>query len=126
MTESGTTIAVGGSLTATGTVTANFSDDRLKTRLNNITDAISKVKSLNGFFYEPNSVAQALGYKKQIEVGVSAQEVEAILPQIVVPAPIDPQYKTVHYERLIPLLIEAIKELTAEVDNLKTQNKTPS
>ena len=123
MTDSGTTIAVAGALTATGTITANFSDDRLKNKLGNIKAALSKVQSLNGFYYEPNSIAQALGYKKQVEVGVSAQEIEAVLPQVVVPAPIDAQYKTVHYERIIPLLIEAIKELKDEVDDLKSQIK---
>ena len=114
------THAFTGAITATGTITANFSDDRLKNRLVNIASAVSKVKSLNGFFYEPNETAQALGYKKQVEVGVSAQEVEKILPQIVVPAPIDPQYKTVHYEKLIPLLIEAIKEQAGQIEELKS------
>jgi len=41
------------------------------------------------------------------------------MPEIVVPAPIDDKYLTVHYERLIPLLIESIKELKAEIDVLK-------
>ena len=42
---------------------------------------------------------------------------------IVVPAPIDNKYLTVHYEKLIPLLIEAIKELRAEVEEIKGQIK---
>ena len=75
--------------------------------------------SLNGFYYHANETAQALGYTVQNEVGVSAQEVQAVLPEIVVPAPIDDKYLTVRYEKLIPLLIEAIKELKAEVDALK-------
>jgi hypothetical protein len=75
--------------------------------------------SLNGFYHEANETAQALGYKPVREVGVSAQEVNAVLPEVVAPAPIDPQYMTVRYERMIPLLIEAIKELKAEIDSIK-------
>ena len=75
--------------------------------------------SLNGFQYEANETAQALGYKVKPEIGLSAQEVQAVLPEVVVPAPIDDKYLTIHYERVIPLLVEAIKELKAEIDSLK-------
>ena len=75
--------------------------------------------TLNGFYYQANDIAHALGYDIKREVGVSAQEVEAIMPEVVAPAPIDEQYLTVRYEKLVPLLIEAIKELKAEVDRLK-------
>jgi hypothetical protein len=50
---------------------------------------------------------------------VSAQEVQAIMPEVVAPAPIDEKYLTVRYERLVPLLLEAIKELRAEIKLLK-------
>ena len=53
------------------------------------------------------------------EVGVSAQEVQKVMPEIVVPAPIDEQYLTVHYDKLLPLVIEAIKDLKKEIDILK-------
>jgi hypothetical protein len=112
---SGTT----GEILATNNITAYYSDDRLKTRLGNIENALAKVMNLNGFYHEANETAQALGYKVTREVGVSAQEVNAVLPEVVAPAPIDPQYMTVRYERMIPLLIEAIKELKAEVEELK-------
>jgi DNA recombination-dependent growth factor C len=98
---------------------AYYSDENLKTKLGNIENALDKVSSLNGFYYEANEVAQELGYAVKKEVGVSAQEVQKILPEIVVPAPIDDKYLTVHYERLVPLLIEAIKELKSEIDELK-------
>ena len=66
-------------------------------------------------------------------MGVIAQEVEKVLPQIVVPAPFDigqnadgteysisgENYKTVQYEKLVPLLIEAIKEQQKQIDELK-------
>jgi hypothetical protein len=108
-----------GEIRATYNITAYYSDDRLKTRFGNIDNALAKVLTLNGFYYEANETAQALGYVAKKEVGVSAQEVQAILPEVVVPAPIDDKYLTVHYEKIIPLLIEAIKELKAEVDSLK-------
>jgi hypothetical protein len=112
---SGTT----GEIRATNNVTAYFSDDRLKTRLGKIENALDKLCNLEGFYYEPNATAQALGYEVKREVGVSAQQVQAVMPEIVAPAPIDAQYMTVRYERALPLLIEAIKELREEVRALK-------
>lgn len=123
MAITGSSLAMTGDITATGNITANFSDDRLKTKLGNILNALDKVQALSGFYYEPNETAQALGYPKQTEVGVSAQQVETVLPEIISPAPIDPQYKTVRYERLIPLLIEAVKELKTEIDELKSKQR---
>jgi hypothetical protein len=108
-----------GEIRATNNVTAYYSDDRFKTNLGNITKALDKVQSLNGFYYEANELAQSYGYEKKLEVGVSAQQVQAVMPEVVAPAPIDENYLTVRYERLVPLLIEAIKELKAEVDSLK-------
>ena len=108
-----------GEVRATNNITAYYSDDRLKTRLGNIENALTKLMSLNGFRYEANETAQSLGYKVKPEVGLSAQEVQAVLPEVVVPAPIDDKYLTIHYERVIPLLVEAIKEHKAEVDSLK-------
>ena len=112
-----------GEIRATNNITAYFSDDRLKVRHSNIPDALAKVLSLNGFYFTPNQVAQDLGYSNEMEIGVSAQEVEIVLPEIVVPAPIDEQYKTVRYEKLIPLLIEAIKEQQLQIEQLKMLGK---
>jgi DNA recombination-dependent growth factor C len=111
--------ATTGEIRATNNITAYYSDDRLKTRLGNIENALAKVMSLNGFQYEANETAQALGYEVKPEIGLSAQEVQAVLPEVVVPAPIDEKYLTIHYERVIPLLVEAIKELKREIDFLK-------
>ena len=104
---------------ATGNITAYYSDDRLKKRLNNIENALDKLCSLTGFYYEANQTAQALGYKVEREVGVSAQEVQKVLPEVVVAAPISDKYLTVRYERIIPLIIEAIKELSSQVAELR-------
>lgn len=110
-----------GEIRATNNITAYFSDDRLKTKLGNIENALDKICSLNGFYYEANETAQALGYKRMKEVGVSAQQVQAVLPEVVVPAPIDDKYLTVRYDKMIPLLIEAIKELREQINDLKAQ-----
>ena len=108
-----------GEIRATNNITAYYSDDRFKTNLGNIPDALAKVLTLNGFYYEANELAQSFGYEKILEVGVSAQQVQAVQPEVVVPAPIDENYLTVRYERLVPLLIEAIKELNAKVTALE-------
>ena len=110
-----------GEIRATNNITAYYSDERLKTRLGPIENPIEKVKSLSGFYFAPNDTAMALGYKKTIDVGVSAQQVKEVLPEIIAPAPIDPQYMTVRYEKLIPLLIEAIKEQQTQIESLKEQ-----
>jgi hypothetical protein len=121
-----------GEIRATNQITSYYSDERLKEDIVEIQDALEKVMSLRGVTYKPNSIAESLGYKKQNEVGVIAQDVEKVLPEAVKPAPFDimlfenteisksgQNYKTVQYEKLVPLLIEAIKELNKEVQQLK-------
>ena len=110
-----------GEIRATNNVTAYYSDDRLKTRLGNIENALDKVKTLDTFYYEANETAQALGYEAIREVGISAQQVQAVMPETVAPAPIDDKYLTVRYERLVPLLLAAIKELEAKVAALEAK-----
>jgi len=108
---SGTT----GEIRATNEVTAYYSDDRLKDRDKNIENALNKINQLNGFHYSPNALAESLGYdSSEMKVGVSAQEVLKVLPEAVTEAPIDPQYHAVQYDKLIPLIIEAIKELNSK------------
>ena len=121
-----------GEIRATNQITSYYSDERLKEDIVEIQDALEKVMALRGVTYKPNSIAESLGYKKQNEVGVIAQDVEKVLPEAVKPAPFDimlfenteisrsgENYKTVQYEKLVPLLIEAIKELNKEVQQLK-------
>jgi hypothetical protein len=116
----GTTAEPGaGAIFATGNITAYYSDERLKTKLGNLESALDKICAIETFYYEANETAQALGYKAEREVGVSAQSVQAVFPELVAPAPIDEQYLTVRYERLVAPIIEAIKELRAEVNALK-------
>jgi hypothetical protein len=115
---SGTT----GEIRATNNITAYYSDERLKTKVGSIENALDKVCQIETMVYHANETAVALGYDASIiEVGVTAQSVERVMPQTVAPAPIDDKYLTVRYERLVPLLIEAIKELKAQVAELKAK-----
>ena len=111
------------SVTSSGDVIAYSSDDRLKDRTGGIQNALDKVSSLQGFYYNWNETAQELGFTDEDQVGLSAQDVEAIMPEVVKSAPINEEhgtdYKTIQYEKLVPLLVESIKELKAEIDELK-------
>jgi trimeric autotransporter adhesin len=115
-----TTPGATGSIRATGDITAFFSDERLKNILGNIENAVEKVQSLTGFYYKANETAQSLGYDgDKLQVGVSAQAVQRILPEIVTKAPISDEYLTIWYDKLTPLLIEAIKEQQKQIDEIK-------
>lgn len=121
----------GGNLYAGGDIVAFSSDARLKENIININNAIDKVKQLNGVIYNFNSLANKLtGYDTTIRhSGLLAQEVEKVLPEAVCIAPFDAAddginsksgefYKTVKYDKLVPLLIEAIKEQQIKIDEL--------
>jgi len=120
-----TGISVKGNVSAgngyfTGNVFSSYSDVRLKTILGTIEHPTDKVSQIETFYYEPNELAVSLGMSPgHRQVGVSAQSVQTIMPEAVAPSPIDQNYLTVQYERLIPLLIEAVKKLTTEVEQLK-------
>ena len=102
----------GGEIRATNNITAYYSDERLKEFKGTIESALDKVKQLNGYYYVENEVAKGLGYDNEdMQVGLNAQEVQKVLPEVVTKAPIDEEYLTIWYDKLIPLLVEAIKEL---------------
>jgi len=126
-------LEVNGDIVATGRITAGYSDDRLKDYISNITNPIDIIKSLNGYYYKPNELANSFGYTNQEkEIGVSAQEVKSVLPEIVKLAPFDSMrnidnelvsksgsnYLTVNYEKMAPLFIEAIKKLSDKIDRM--------
>ena len=116
-------LTVTGAITATSEITAYFSDARLKDFHGTIDNALNKVNSLNGYYFTENEVAKSLGYDNDArQVGVSAQEVLAVMPEVIGVAPIDGEYMAVRYEKLVPLLIEAIKELTAKVTELEKKS----
>ena len=120
LTFDGSTLAVTGAITATGDVTAfSTSDKSLKQNIINIDSSLDKVSQLNGVYY--NWTQEALEKNKHLddkkEVGVIAQDVEKVLPEIV--ATRKDGTKAVKYERLCAVLIEAVKELQEQIKDLK-------
>jgi hypothetical protein len=114
------TWAVSGAITATGEVTAYYSDLRLKKNIVQIADALEKVEAINGVTFDPNEAALALGVDDTHQMGVIAQEIEAVAPELVTESAFK-GYKTVKYDKLTALLIEAVKELSAKVKVLEAQ-----
>ncbi len=123
-----------GNTTFPGDVTAYSSDERLKENIKNIPNALDKVLSLNGVTFDWKQEAFDAGFNPKIkegDAGVLAQQVQAVLPQAVKPAPFDldenggsrsgENYLTVQYEKLAPLFIEAIKEQQKQIEELKAE-----
>jgi hypothetical protein len=119
-----------GEIRATNNITAYYSDKRLKKDIEKISDALSKLQKINGVFYTQNELAEEFGYNDYSkQVGVIAQEIQEVLPEAVAFAPFDrdendnsksgQNYLTVRYEKIVPLLIESIKELLNRVENLE-------
>ena len=107
------TLTTGGDLTASGNVTA-YSDISLKENIETIPNALDKVLNLRGVEFDRTDTPE-----KQHQIGVIAQEVEEIVPEVV----LEDKHgiKSVAYGNLVGLLIESIKELKAEVNDLKAQ-----
>ena len=111
---------VNGSFAATADVTAYASDERLKTNIVKIDSAVEKIKQLRGVTFDWIDDVEEKGFEPSAkhETGVIAQEVQKVIPDAVVPAPFDPEYWTVKHEKIIPVLIEAIKEQQEQIDKL--------
>jgi hypothetical protein len=115
-------VQINGELTVTGDITALTSDMRLKTNIEPIENALNKVLKLNGFTYNFNETAEKLGLSSTIRhSGVSAQEVKEVLPEVISSAGVGGDYIAVKYDKIVPLLIEAIKDLSKEVKDLRNQ-----
>jgi len=120
---SGTT----GEIRATNNITAYYSSDkRYKKNVINIQNPLEKLQQINGVEFDWTEEYMSLhggedGYFiREHDIGVIAQEIEAILPEIV--ATREDGYKAVKYDRIVALLIEAIKELKSQIDELKIKN----
>jgi hypothetical protein len=129
-------LQVDGNISATGQIISGFSDNRLKTITSNINNPMDIINKLNGFYYIPNDIAiNNCSAKNKEDIGLSAQDVNKILPHIVNLAPFDClldnsnniisksgcNYLTVNYEKLAPVFIEAIKTLNEKINNLTNE-----
>lgn len=109
--------ATDGRIDASNDVVAfSTSDIRLKDNIRTIDNALDKVNSIQGIEFDWIEKEEVHGNKGH-DIGVIAQEIEKILPDVVTTR--DSGYKAVKYEKIVPLLIEAIKDLSKQVDGLK-------
>ena len=125
-----------GDIGASGNVIAYYSDERLKNITEYIDNVLPILDKINVFKYNCNDLAESFGYdKSKKEIGLSAQEIQKYYPEIVSIAPFDADYDeetkqiisksgenylTLDYERLVPVLIQGIKEL----NNVTTSQNT--
>ena len=125
--------ATNGRIDASNDIVAFSSDRRLKTNIKFIESALDKVNKLSGFTYNWNKLANDVaGFNTEDSlVGVFAQDIQSVLPEAVKLAPFDnngkdesisgENYLTVQYEKIVPLLIEAIKEQQKQIEELKNK-----
>lgn len=105
-----------GNLSASGDITAySTSDERLKDNITPIPDSLDKVLSISGNTFDWNEKSE----KEGNDVGVVAQEILEVLPEAVITR--DNGYLAVRYEKIIPLLIEAIKDQQNIILDLKNR-----
>jgi len=111
---------VAGEIVASGDIVAfSSSDIRFKENIKPIENALEKVNKISGNTYDWKEGYNEFHSHKGNDVGVIAQEIETILPQIVTNR--DTGFKAVQYEKIIPLLIEAIKELSVKINILENK-----
>lgn len=115
MTFDGSTLQVTGTIRSSGDMVAfASSDEKLKDNILPISNAVEKVSQISGVEFDWNENQETYSGH---DVGVIAQEIEAVFPSLVRVS--SEGYKQVKYEKLVGVLIEAIKELKVEIDQLK-------
>jgi hypothetical protein len=109
-------LKVEGDIAASGDIVAyNTSDKRLKNNIEPIVNALDKLNQLGGYTFEWNEELQKARSGK--DLGVIAQEVQSVFPEVVIER--ENGYLAVDYEKLVPVLIEAIKELSTKITELE-------
>ena len=113
-----------GKISADNDIIAFASDKRLKENIIEISNPLDKIKQVRGIYYDWKENVKEKGFhpnRKKNEIGMIAQEVEKIIPQEIEPAPFNNDYKTIKYDRIIPLLVECIKDQQKQIDDLKNK-----
>ena len=111
-------VSASGDVVAAGDVVAYYTSDiRLKDNIEVIKGSLDKIDGIRGVEFDWNKDSPGWAQERGHDVGVIAQEVEKVLPEIVVKR--KSGYLGVDYKRIIPLLIESVKELKQEVEDLK-------
>jgi hypothetical protein len=101
---------------------AGSSDIRFKKNIKTVENALDKVKALRGVYFNWNKEAfPEKNFGAQDELGFIAQEVEKVVPEIVTKENTKDEYRSVKYDKLVALLVEAIKEQQKQIDSLKIQ-----
>ena len=112
----GSNLLINGTIDATGDITAFYSsDERLKDNVTPLSNALDKVNQIGGYEFDWNNNSSNSGH----DVGVIAQEIEKVLPEVV--AQRDNGYLAVRCEKIVALLIQAIKEQQSQIDDLKSR-----
>jgi hypothetical protein len=113
-----------GLIRATNDVIAFYSsDERLKTNFKKIVDPIEKIKNINGYEFDWIPM-EGIHENEGHDIGVKAQEVEMVLPEIVTTR--SNGFKAVKYDKIVTLLIECVKDQQKQIDELKLFIKFPS
>ena len=100
------------------------SDFRFKTNIRPVTNALDKIKALRGVYFNWNqNEFPDRQFGSNVELGFIAQEVEKIIPEIVTKDKTKEEYRSVKYDKLVALLVEAIKEQQKQIDSLKVEMK---
>ena len=108
-----------GEIRAAGDITAYYSSDqRLKENVVNISSPLDKLNQINGVTFDWIPV-EGIHSNEGHDIGVIAQEIESILPEVVTTR--ENGYKAVRYEKIVALLIEAIKEQQLQINELKSR-----
>ena len=108
---------------STGTVTATdfaaTSDANLKNVIRNIQNATDKIKNISGVEFTWNNIAKNIGVSdsEEVQIGVLAHQIKQLYPSMVYTH--EDGYMRVNYDKLIPILIESIKELSDRIDSIQ-------
>ena len=113
---------VTGQIASTDNITAYYSSDiSLKDNLRPIDNALFKVNQIAGYEFDWNEKSHQIQQDKGHDVGLVAQEVEKVLPEVIQIR--EDGIKAIAYEKVVPLLVESVKELSQKVDKQSKEIK---